>query len=111
MLRGCARYLDDLELPGMAHAAFVRSPHARADIISITSPGDAAGLVRVLTALEVAGRARPFAVPPIEDALLAGVPHPILADTEARYAGQPVAAVIAESRAQAEDAAELVEVE
>ena len=111
MLRGRARYLDDLELPGMAHAAFVRSPHARADIISITSPGDAAGLVRVLTALEVAGRARPFAVPPIEDALLAGVPHPILADTEARYAGQPVAAVIAESRAQAEDAAELVEVE
>jgi carbon-monoxide dehydrogenase large subunit len=111
MLRGRARYLDDLELPGMAHAAFVRSPHARADIVSVTSPADAAGLLGVLTAPDVAGAAQPFAVPPIEDGLLADAPHPILAEREVRYAGQPVAAVIAESRASAEDAAELVEVE
>ncbi len=111
ILQGQARYLDDLELPWMAHAAFVRSPHARADIISVTAPAQAPGLLGVLTAIDIAPRAQPFAVPPIEDALLSGASHPILADTEVRYAGQPVAAVIAESRAQAEDAAELVEVE
>jgi len=111
MLRGRARYLNDLEPAGTAHTAFVRSPHARADIVSIAPPGAAAGLARVLTALDVAGRVQPFALPTIEDAVLTGAPHPILADTEVRYAGQPVAAVIAESRAQAEDAAELVEVE
>ena len=111
ILQGQSRYLDDLELPRMAHAAFVRSPHARAEIISVTLPAYAAGLLGVLTAIDIAGRAQPFAVPRIEGAVLAGVPHPILAATEVRYAGQPVAAVIAESRAQAEDAAELVEVE
>ena len=111
ILRGNARYLDDIELPGMAHAAFVRSPHARADIVSVCTPDDAAGLLGVLTALDVGGRAQPFAVPGIEDALLASMPHPILADSEVRYAGQPVAAVIAESRALAEDVVELVEVE
>ena len=111
ILQGQARYLDDLELPWMAHAAFVRSPHARADIISVTAPAQAPGLLGVLSAIDIAPRAQPFAVPPIEDALLSGASHPILADTEVRYAGQPVAAVIAESRAQAEDAAELVEVE
>jgi len=94
----------------MAHAAFVRSPHARADIVSVSPPARAPGLLGALTALDVAGRARPFAVPRIEDARLAGVPHPILAEDQVRYAGQPVAVVIAESRAQAEDAAELVEV-
>jgi aerobic carbon-monoxide dehydrogenase large subunit len=111
ILRGHARYLDDLELPRTAHAAFVRSPHARADIVSVFPPPRAPGLLGALTALDVAGRARPFAIPRIEDALLAAVPHPILAEDEVRYAGQPVAVVIAESRAQAEDAAELVEVE
>ena len=111
ILRGRARYLDDLELPEMVHAAFVRSPHACADVVSVTPPAQAPGLLWVLTALDVAGRAQPFAVPRVEDALLADVPHPILADTEVRYAGQPVAAVIAQSRAQAEDAAELIDVE
>jgi aerobic carbon-monoxide dehydrogenase large subunit len=111
MLRGQARYLDDLELPRMAHAAFVRSPHAHAYISAMAIPTRAPGLLGVLTAADLTGRAQPFAVPRIEDALLAGVPHPILAEDEVRYAGQPVAVVIAESRAQAEDGADLVEVE
>ena len=111
LLRGRARYLDDLEPPGLAHVAFVRSGHARATSSRSPCPPGRRGLVGVLTATDIAGRAEPLALLTVEDALLASVPHPILADGEVRYAGQPVAAVIAESRAQAEDAAELVEVE
>jgi carbon-monoxide dehydrogenase large subunit len=111
ILRGQGRYLDDLEPAGTLHAAFVRSPHARAEIASVSTPVRAPGLIAVLTAMEVAGRAQPFALPALEDALMGGASHPILAETEVRYAGQPVALVVAESRAEAEDAAELVEVE
>jgi aerobic carbon-monoxide dehydrogenase large subunit len=111
VLRGRARYRDDLELPRTAHAAFVRSPPARAQILSVTAPRKAPGVLAILTAADVAGRAQPFAIPALDDALLSSVPHPILAESEVRYAGQPVALVVAESRALAEDAAELVEVE
>jgi aerobic carbon-monoxide dehydrogenase large subunit len=111
MLRGQGSYLDDLEPPGTVHAAFVRSPHARAEIASVSWPARAPGLLLVMTAIDVAGRAQPFALPAVEDMLIGGASHPILAETEVRYAGQPVVLVVAESRAQAEDAAELVEVE
>ena len=111
LVRGAGRYVDDLALPGMAHVAFVRSHHARARIVGIRVPSRAPGLVRVFTAADLAGRARPLPVIAPEGAQLAEAPHPILASDEVRYAGQPVAAVVAESRAQAVDAAELVEVE
>jgi carbon-monoxide dehydrogenase large subunit len=65
----------------------------------------------VLTAEDLPASVRPFAVMRPEGVEVADVPHPILARDEVRYAGQPVAAVIAESRAQAVDAAELVEIE
>jgi carbon-monoxide dehydrogenase large subunit len=103
--------VDDLDLPGLAHAAFVRSHHARARILDIRTPARAPGLLRVLTAAEVAGRARPLPVIAPEGVEVADAPHPILAAEEVRYVGQPVAAVVAESRAQAVDAAELVEVD
>ena len=51
---------------------------------------------------------QPFPVPPLDGAELADEPHPVLPHAEVRYDGQPVAAVIAETRALAEDAAELV---
>jgi carbon-monoxide dehydrogenase large subunit len=111
ILRGRARYLDDLELPRQAHAAFVRSPHARARIAGIAAPERADGLVAVLTADDLAGRVRPFPVQAPEGAKVADLGHPILAAGEARYVGQPVAMVVAESRALAEDAVELVEVD
>lgn len=111
ILRGRAQYLDDLELPRQAHAAFVRSPHARARVVSITAPASAPGLVAVLTAEDLAGRVRPFPVQAPEGATLADAGHPVLADGEVRYVGQPVALVVAESRALAEDAVELVGVE
>ncbi len=111
LVRGEGRYVDDLDLPGLAHVAFVRSHDARARILGIRVPSSAPGLLRVLTAADLRGRAQPLPVGRPEGAELADEPHPILASEEVRYAGQPVAAVVAESRAQAVDAAELVEVE
>jgi aerobic carbon-monoxide dehydrogenase large subunit len=111
LVRGEGRYVDDLDLPGLAHVAFVRSHDARARIRGVRVPTSAPGLLRVLTAADLRGRAQPLPVGGPEGAELADESHPILASEEVRYAGQPVAAVVAESRAQAVDAAELVEVE
>jgi carbon-monoxide dehydrogenase large subunit len=88
-----------------------RTSCSRARIVGVRVPSSAPGLLRVLTAADLDGRVRPMPVTAPEGAAVADAPHPILADREVRYAGQPVAAVIAQSRAQAVDAAELVEVE
>jgi aerobic carbon-monoxide dehydrogenase large subunit len=111
LLRGRGRYVDDLVLPGMAHVAFVRSHHARARIADVRAPERAPGLLRVFSAADLAGRARALPVTAPEGAQVQDMPHPILASDEVRYVGQPVAAVVAQSRAQAVDACELVEVE
>jgi len=111
LVQGHGRYVDDLNPSGLAHVAFVRSHHARARIVGVRVPAAAPGLLRVLTAADLVGRARPLPVMEPQGAAVADVPHPILAEDEVRYAGQPVAAVVAESRAQAVDATELVEVE
>jgi aerobic carbon-monoxide dehydrogenase large subunit len=111
ILRGQARYVDDIELPGVAHAAFVRSPHAHARIRGIRAPGDAPGLLAVITGADLGDRVQPFPIQAPSGMEVADEPHPVLAVSEVRYVGQAVAAVIAESRALAEDAAELVEVD
>ncbi len=105
MLRGEAQYVDDIEPPGTAHVAFVRSPHAHASVLAIRAPSD----VTLLTAADLRVRSFPVMTPP--DVRIADAAHPVLAGEEVRYVGQPVAAVIAPSRALAEDLAELVEVE
>src|SRR5690349_3842165 len=107
LVRGQGRYIDDLDLPGLAHVAFVRSHHARGRIVDIGLPARAPGLLGVVTAADLAGRARPLPVIAPEGVRVVDEPHPILATDEVRYAGQPVVAVVAESRAQAVDAAEL----
>ena len=104
ILRGGGRYLDDIEPAGTLHAAFVRSPFARARITGITVPDG----VTAFTAADITGT-MPVHAPPGVEHLDAG--HPILAGDEVRYAGQAVVLVLADSRALAEDAAELVEVE
>jgi carbon-monoxide dehydrogenase large subunit len=106
ILRGRTHYVDDIRPEGALHIAFVRSLNARARIVSIRAPG-----VRLITAPDLVGRVRPvpLLVPPGVE--VADAAHPILADGEVRYVGQPVAAVIAETRAEAADALELVEVE
>ena len=108
ILRGQAHYLDDVELPRLAHVAFVRSPHAYARIRGIRKPE---GALLVLTAADLDGRAGPLPVMPAPGADVAPAPHPVLAGEEARYVGQAVAAVVAETRALAEDLAERVEVD
>ena len=107
ILSGGSRYLDDIDPEGALHVAFVRSPHAHATVLGIEAPGDAL----VLTAEDVAEHARALPIQLPEGAWGADEPHPLLAAGEVRYAGQPVAAVLADSRALAEDAAELVEVD
>jgi len=107
ILRGQGRYLDDIDLPRQAHVAFVRSPFARARIASIAKPE---GALLVLTAddlPELGPMPEPMSPPGME---VRATPHPVLAHA-AHYAGQAVAAVVAETRAAAEDIAELVEVD
>ncbi|GAC1567295.1 MAG: molybdopterin-dependent oxidoreductase [Ktedonobacteraceae bacterium] len=108
-MRGAARYIDDLEpFPGCKVAAFVRSPYAHAHIrhIDVQAALQVPGVVGVITGADVRREMRPFPV---------GVSAPIeyypLAINKVRFAGEPVAVVVADSRYIAEDAAELVHVE
>lgn len=116
LVRGLGRYAADVPLPGQTQAYFVRSPHAFADIRSIdTAAAKAApGVVGVLTAADMEGIGNVSQHPPLAgrggQKLL--VPHrPALAGTTVRHVGEPVAVVIAETLAAAQDAAELVTVE
>ena len=112
VLRGEARYVDDVELPGMAHVAFVRSPHAHARVGEIRVPGDLGrDVLGVWTADRIAGRVKRFPKLTVDDVEVSDDQHPVLPEGEVRYVGQIVAAVVAGSRAEAEDAAELVEVD
>src|SRR5215831_2647728 len=113
LVAGRGRYLDDIVLPGMAHAAFVRAVHAHARIRAIDARAAAAlpGVIAVLTAgdLGVAGKPTPqFAPSPL---LAQNRTQHVLAADAVHYAGEAVALVVAESRALAEDAAALVEVD
>lgn len=111
ILRGNARYLDDIDPPRAVHAAFVRSPFAHARIGEPAAPDELDGVVAVITAAGLEGRVRDLPVQGFEGGRVSSEGHPVLARDEVRYAGQPVAAVLAKSRALAEDAAELVEVD
>jgi len=115
ILTGAGRYVDDIKLPGMLHAAFVRSPLAHARVLSVDASA-ARALPGVVAAL--AGAELEAMTVPGPDALLALLgwagPTPeftLLATDKVRFVGDPVAVVIAESRYVAEDGCELVEVE
>jgi carbon-monoxide dehydrogenase large subunit len=110
-LRGLASYLDDIAFRDAAHVAFVRSPHAHARIEAIEVERAAAmpGVLAILTGRDFIGRTLPL--PRKEpDFYVADVAHPVLPFDTVAYAGQVVAAVVAGSRAEAEDAAELIDV-
>src|ERR1700749_2865425 len=115
ILTGAGRYVDDIKLPGMLHAAFVRSPMAHARVLSVDVSAALAlpGVVAVLTGAELEAMTVPG-----PDALMALMgwagPTPeftLLATDTVRMVGDPVAVVIAESRYLAEDGCELVEVD
>jgi carbon-monoxide dehydrogenase large subunit len=118
LLRGQGRFVNDVNVPGQAYAYLVRSPHAHARIRSIDTAAAAAapGVLAVYTGEDVAAdrlgtptmtlkRKRPDGSP------MFAPPHPALVRGRVRFVGDPVALVVAESAAQAKDAAELVAIE
>jgi carbon-monoxide dehydrogenase large subunit len=116
-LIGAGAYLDDLVFPDVAHAVFVRSPHAHAGITSIDGADARAapGVLAVLTAEDVSADGLNDLPPTVEANVQTGerfrfTPMPLLARDEVRYVGQLVALVVAGTRTQALDAVELVRV-
>jgi carbon-monoxide dehydrogenase large subunit len=113
LITGRGKYLDDLNIAGVLHAAFVRASHAHARIGSVDCAAARAlpGVVAVYAAAdlgEVASRPMPHTVP--VGHLKQPLNYQPLADREVCHVGVPIAVVIAESRPIAEDAAALVEV-
>ncbi len=110
LLTGAGRYVADIRLPGMLHLAVLRSPHAHARILHIDTPAarETAGVVAVLSHTDITP-ARPIPLFAHDPALRPAMPHP-LAREKVRYVGEPVAVVLAESPALAEEALGLIEV-
>jgi carbon-monoxide dehydrogenase large subunit len=124
LLAGGGRYSDDVNVPGQAYAAFVRSPHAHARIGRIDTAAARAtpGVIAVFTGQDAAADGMkplthsPMPGNPYEDIVRAGdvafiAPHPPIPADRARFAGEVVAVVIAETPATARDGAERVAVE
>ena len=112
LLAGSARFVDDITLSGMLHAAFVRSPHAHARIVSIDVSRAAAldGVVAVFTAKDLAWLNPMVSAGPMREDVLAHSRNPLAVDV-VRHVGDPVAIVVARSPYLAEDGRELVDVE
>jgi carbon-monoxide dehydrogenase large subunit len=114
LLTGHGRYVDDVVLPRMLHAAFVRSdlPRARINGIDAAAALELDGVVAVLTGADLnPGVATMQPSMMIDDPNFVCAPLRPLSDTDVRFVGDPVAIVIATSRALAEDGAELVDVD
>src|SRR4030095_4242218 len=111
LLRGQGRYVGDIMLPGMLHAVFVRSPHAHARIAAIDADRARAlpGVRAVLTAVDLGDAASELPIVPPHPALR-GRNFRLLASDRARFVGEAVAVVVAETRETAEDARELIDV-
>src|SRR5712692_2799632 len=118
LLTGKGRYSDDLEFPGQCWLVLVRSPHAHANVASIdlTEVRRAPGLIAAWTMTELRAEGVghiPF--PPLfkraDGSPMAAPARTLLAEGKVYYVGQPLAVIIAETRAQAQDAAELAMVE
>jgi len=112
LLTGRGRYLDDLGLPRMLFASFVRSPYAHARIVRIDGAAALAvpGVVAVITAEDLRTVTRPLS-PRLDGAGFVPTAWPALADGVARFCGEAVAAVVAANPYVAADARELVGVE
>ena len=117
-LTGQGRYADDISLPGQAYGYVLRSPYAHARIVHLDAAAARAlpGVVAVLTAAELAADrigtlTCDAPVANIDGSPQVSPPRPLLQGERVRYGGDPVAFVVAESLAQARDAAELIEIE
>jgi carbon-monoxide dehydrogenase large subunit len=116
-LLGKASYVDDIHLPGTLHIAFVRSAHAHAKIkrIDLTAALRLPGVRRIFPGDEVAKVLMPMGLPFREEVFPKSVFKqciwPCMATGKVRYVGEPIVAVLADSRYIAEDGADLVEIE
>jgi carbon-monoxide dehydrogenase large subunit len=113
LLRGKGKFVDDIDLPAMLHAAVLRSPHAHARLLGIDISAALAlpGVHLVLTAHDLGNALEPSPLLVPHSALTYPRTQLPLALNEVRYAGEAVAFVVADSRYIAEDALELIEVE
>src|ERR1700730_6803253 len=109
LLRGTAEFIDDVKPEGHLHVAFLRSPMASARIESVdaTEARQAPGVVAVFTGSDLHGTCSPMRVHLTTPGAVAP-DRPIIADDRVRFVGEIVAAVVAASRYQAEDALELI---
>ena len=117
-LTGNGRYVDDMNRPGQAHAVLVRSPHAHAALGAVDAAAALAapGVLAVFTAADLAadgvgGLPCGWLIRNRDGSDMAEPPHPVLAEGKVRHVGDPVAMVVAETRALARDAAEKVAVD
>ncbi|MCC7347202.1 MAG: xanthine dehydrogenase family protein molybdopterin-binding subunit, partial [Variibacter sp.] len=117
-ITGKGHYTDDISRPGQTHAQFLRSPHAHARIRSIDSAAAEAmpGVLAVLTGAQlqadkIGNLICGWMIHSKDGSPMKMAPHPALAVGKACYVGDPVAVVVAETLAQAKDAAEKVVVD
>src|SRR6476661_390915 len=111
LVRGKGIFVDDQKLTGMLHIRFVRSSYAHAKIarVDVSKAAALPGVVCTLTGAEVKGMVNPFIeIGPDVGQKIADYP---MAVDKVVYQGEPVAAVVAETRLTAEDAADLIEVD
>ena len=110
LTQGRASYVSDLQLPRMVHAAFLRSPHAHAEIVSIDTAAARAmpGVVAVLTGAEMEALCSPWVGTLTHLIGLKSAPQHPLAVGRVRWQGEAVVMVVAHSRALAEDALEQI---
>jgi CO/xanthine dehydrogenase Mo-binding subunit len=112
LAQGRGQFVDDVVLARTAHVAYVRSPHAHARIAAIDKTRAAAmpGVIRVATGADLALVCKPWVGVLTHLAGMRSPPQYPLAVDVARWQGEPVVAVVANSRAEAEDAAEALDV-
>lgn len=115
LVTGHGRYVDDVTVPGMLHAAFLRSDVARGRItrLDVAAARNCDGVHAVLTAANLNDRPAGPMLPSMFADGSQGISAPVrpLADGDVRFVGDPIALVVADSRYVAEDACELIEVE
>ncbi len=117
LLTGRALFVDDVHLPRLLHAAFYRCEyaHARVKSLNLARARALPGVIAVYSAEDLGDywQRAPLLVPPppIKDAIFYARTHHPLAKDKVRYAGEPLAVVVAESRYLAEDALQLIEAE
>src|SRR6201988_395746 len=117
-ITGTGHYTDDINRPGQAYAYFLRSPHAHATIksIDVKPAAKMPGVLAVLTGAELAGDKIGnlicgWMIHSKDGSPMKMAPHPALAVGKVCYVGDPVAVVVADTLAQAKDAAEKVVVD